>query len=242
MWGNIIGGGLSLIGGLLGGQSSSKAADTQAQAADRQMALQREMWEDNKRRSEPWYQAGKNALEKLIPELGYQNFGQAQFQADPGYQFRLAEGQRTIDNSAAARGGLQSGNALRAAAAYGQNLGSQEYGNAFNRYLQERSAKLNPLMQMSNIGQNAATGQANNNMNFANMNGQADMNKANAQAGGIMAGSDAMQKMIGGLGGQFQDWYSKQSPPGGAAKIYENGQYNPGFRQSSNKPSWWGNP
>lgn len=56
-----------------------------------------------------------------------------QMQQDPGYQFRLQEGQRALDMSAAARGTLRGGAQLKALQGYGQQLGSQEYQNAYNR-------------------------------------------------------------------------------------------------------------
>jgi hypothetical protein len=80
----------------------------------------------------------------------------SQFTQDPGYAFRLKEGQRALDASAAARGGLISGNALRAAQGYGQEMGSQEYQNAFNRYQAERQARLGPLQSLAGVGQTTA--------------------------------------------------------------------------------------
>jgi len=44
----------------------------------------------------------------------------------------------------------------RAAQQYGQNLGSQEYQNAFNRYQAERHAQLNPLQSRAGVGQTSA--------------------------------------------------------------------------------------
>lgn len=59
--------------------------------------------------------------------------------ADPGYQFRLDEGLRALNMSASARGTLKTGGALKDAENYGQNLGSQEYANVFNRDLTQQS-------------------------------------------------------------------------------------------------------
>ena len=67
------------------------------------------------------------------------NFTMADFQADPGYAFRLKEGMNAMNATAAARGGLISGNALKAGQQYGQEMGSQEYNNAFNRYNANRA-------------------------------------------------------------------------------------------------------
>src|SRR5262249_49173751 len=57
---------------------------------------------------------------------------------DPGYQFRLNEGMKALQNSAAASGGLLSGPTLKALTNYSQGAASQEYANAFNRFMQNR--------------------------------------------------------------------------------------------------------
>ena len=56
---------------------------------------------------------------------------------DPGYQARLAQGQQTLEQSAAARGTLRGGATLKALQDYGQQMASQEYQNAYARALQE---------------------------------------------------------------------------------------------------------
>ncbi len=71
-------------------------------------------------------------------ELASQQFN---FQADPGYAFRLAEGIKALEQSAAARGNLLSGTTGKALQRYGQGLASQEYSNAFNRFQTERAAR-----------------------------------------------------------------------------------------------------
>jgi hypothetical protein len=153
---------------------------------------------------EPFRQAGVNALPELVAASRYTPFGMEQFQADPGYGFRLKEGLRALENSAAARGGLLSGNAMRGITRYGQELGSQEFTNAFNRYQAERAARLNPLQSLAGMGQsNAATmaqqagayGQqmAQNAANMGNIRASGYMNTANALAGGIGQGLNYYQ-------------------------------------------------
>jgi hypothetical protein len=61
------------------------------------------------------------------------------FQADPGYQFRMQEGQKAIEGSAAARGTQLSGATMKALAKYGQNLASDEYGKAYDRFVDKRN-------------------------------------------------------------------------------------------------------
>jgi len=116
-------------------------------------------------------------VEGFDPNTLLDSFNTQQMEQDPGYAFRLSEGQKAIDRSAAARGGLQSGAALKAAAEYGQNMGSQEYGNAYNRFMTtqaaqaqnygnafnrfqtERANQLAPLQALQAVGQASAAQQ-----------------------------------------------------------------------------------
>jgi hypothetical protein len=137
--------------------ATTQAAETSAAGSRYATDVQREMFEKQMQLQEPWRRAGEQALNRLIPlATEYTPFGMQQFQQDPGYAFRLAEGQKRLERSAAARGGLISGNALRAAQQYGQEMGSQEYQNAFNRYQAEREARLNPLQSLAGVGQTGA--------------------------------------------------------------------------------------
>ena len=61
--------------------------------------------------------------------------GQDVLNADPGYQFRLDQGTGALQNSAAARGVLNTGGTLQDLINYGQGAASQEYGNAYARDL-----------------------------------------------------------------------------------------------------------
>ncbi len=139
---------------LIGSRASSKAASAQAEAARESGDVQREIFERQVELSQPYRAAGEQALNKLIPlATEYTPFGMQQFQADPGYAFRLSEGQKALERSAAARGNLLSGATGKALTRYGQEMGSQEYMNAFNRYQAERQARLNPLQSLAGVGQ-----------------------------------------------------------------------------------------
>ena len=63
--------------------------------------------------------------------------GQQLLAEDPGYQFRLDEGRKALERSAAAQGTLRSGATLKGLMDYGQNTASQEYQRAYNRRLKE---------------------------------------------------------------------------------------------------------
>lgn len=52
---------------------------------------------------------------------------------DPGYQFRVQQGLGALTNSQAAKGVVRSGMSLKDLIDYGQNAGSQEYQNVWNR-------------------------------------------------------------------------------------------------------------
>lgn len=182
---------------VIGGYASSRAAREQAKATDRATAAQERMFNRQVELQEPFRQAGVNALPELIEASRYTPFSMEQFQQDPGYAFRMREGLKALDRSAAARGGLLSGNQLRGVTQFGQELGSQEYTNAFNRYQAERAARLNPLQSLTGMGQSTAA-------NVAGQAGQLGQSMAgniigagNARASGYMGMANAL---TGGLG------------------------------------------
>lgn len=179
-----------------GGESGAvrEAASTTAAAADRAAQLQKEMFERQVALQEPWRQAGMTALNKLIPAATeYTPFGMAQFQADPGYAFRLAEGQKALERSAAARGGLLSGGTGKALTRYGQEMGSQEYQNAFNRYQAEREARLNPLQSLAGVGQTTANQLGTAGRTYGATVGDIGMGQAETSANALLAAQRARQ-------------------------------------------------
>ena len=183
---------------LIGSSASKKAASTQADAANRAADLQMQQFERQVELQEPWRQAGITALNKLTPlATEYTPFGMQQFQQDPGYAFRMQEGMKALERSAAARGGLLSGGMLKDAQRYGQDLASQEYMNAFNRYQAERNARLNPLQSLAGVGQTATNqlGQAGQTM--ASNVGQALGAAAQARASGYIGGANALSQGLG---------------------------------------------
>jgi len=83
-------------------------------------------------------------------------FGADKFKTDPSYAFRMAEGMKALERSAAARGGLLSGATMKGIQRYGQDLASMEYQNAFNRYQTERTNTLNPFQSLAGVAQTSA--------------------------------------------------------------------------------------
>jgi hypothetical protein len=182
---------------VIGGTMANKAARTQASAADRAAELQRQQFERQVELQAPFRDVGVRALPELEAASRYTPFSMSEFTADPGYGFRLTEGQKALDRQAAARGGLISGGALKAAQRYGQEMGSQEYTNAFNRYQTERQARLNPLQSLAGMAQTSTgqLGQAGQAM--ATGVGEAGAAAAQARASGYMGGANALSQGLG---------------------------------------------
>jgi hypothetical protein len=127
-------------------------------------------------------------------------FGAEQFQQDPGYAFRQAEGMKALERSAAARGGLLSGGTLKGIQRFGQDLASQEYGNAFNRYQVERAARLNPLQSLMGSGQSSAntlTGAAGQ---LGQGQAQSQLAAGQARASGYVGSANALGGALGSIG------------------------------------------
>ena len=207
----LIGGGLSAAGSIIGGSmasdASQNAADTQAASADRAAQLQNEQFNKQVELQAPFREAGLTAQNKLLDYMGLsagaggkyaKDFSMADYQADPGYAFRLSEGMKGLNATAAARGGLISGNALRAATQYGQDMGSQEYQNAFNRYQTNRSNQLNPLQSLMGSSQTATNAMGQAGQNYADQAGEAYMGAGNARASGYVGSANAWNQALGG--------------------------------------------
>jgi hypothetical protein len=194
----------SLASGYLGSRSAKKAADVQAQATQSAQDVQERMFNKQVELQEPFRQAGIGALNKLIPLSDYTKFGMDQFTQDPGYAFRLSEGMKALDRTAAARGGLLSGATLKGAQRYGQEMGSQEYMNAFNRYQTERNAQLNPLQSLAGVGQTATGALTNAYGAFGAQTGQNLQDIGSARASGYLGGQNALNQALGQFGQMYQ--------------------------------------
>ena len=251
-WGMVATGVAGLAGGLIASSgarqaastqadAATKAADVQSQSSDKALALQEKLYNQQVALQEPYRQAGLTGQNRLMELLGLggnagaagygqyaRDFGAADFQADPGYAFRLSEGQKALDRQAAARGGLISGGALKAATRYGQDMGSQEYQNAFSRYQTNRANQLQPLGNLMASGQAAASNQGTAAGNYGTSAGNLITGAGNAMAGGItgagqataagqMGSANSMANMLNTAASSYQrqnnfnDWLNSQN-------------------------------
>ena len=239
--GAIVGAGASLIGGAMASSAAGKAAKTQAKSADKATELQRQMYEEGVVRQQPFYEAGIAGQNRLMDLLGLSKnkgaagygsltkaFGMSDFEADPGYAFRMKEGLKGLDQQAAARGGLISGNALRGATAFGQQLGSQEYQNAYDRYQTNRANVLNPLQSLLGQGQSTANTLGSAGQTYASNAGTTMMAAGNARASGYTGSADAWNRALGGAAGTI------------VSGLNANQMYGGGYGAGSS--NWYGSP
>jgi hypothetical protein len=215
-WGFAIAAAGTVASGAMGASASKSAARTQAASAEADRRLQQEQYYDQVNRQEPFRQAGLQSVAELQRQFGLagdsasagygnllRDFSTADFQADPGYAFRLSEGLKGMDRQAAARGGLISGAALKAAQRYGQDVASNEYQNAYNRYNQNRSTRYNMLTGQQAVGQNATNAQTQAAGSYGQQAGQTLMDMGNARASGYMGQANAWSNALQGAGNAF---------------------------------------
>lgn len=102
----------------------------------------------------------------------YQNFDPSKVDVtqDPGYQFRLAQGEKALQNSAAANGTLMSGGFAKALTDYAQGDASQEYQNAFNRAFTTNQANNSGNLAATTENNQAATAVGALNLGYQNSN------------------------------------------------------------------------
>lgn len=202
---------------------TSNAAAAQKTAAEKAMDLQRQMWAQQRSDISPWREAGATTLAQLLQEMQSgafdRPFDASQLASDPGYQFRMAEGQKALERSAAARGMLASGGTMKGLNRYAQGYASDEFNNAYARHRGDLTDRFNRLAAISGVGQQAAqnlgqlgaqhSGQMSNLYGaLGNAQAAGAIGTANAVSGGMqtlgnlaMMGGMGMSGGFGGMGG-----------------------------------------
>lgn len=242
--GSLVGGIAGGVGSYLGGEATAaatkEAAKIAAEASKYGVDVQNAMFQKQIELQEPWRSTGMRALqaaEREQPLMPAAFTGAVDVTKDPGYAFRLSEGLKALNRSAAARGGMISGGALKAAERYGQDYASQEYGNAYQRALTEYNARVareatgyNRLAALAGVGQTAANTLSNaagtTGANVASTAMTGGSNAANA----ALAGGQAMGSMYQGIGSNLGYGFSKVNPKTGLS----------GWDEAVNTVSdWW---
>lgn len=109
----------------------------------------------------------------------------------PGYQFRLGEGMKALERSAASKGTLLTGGTLKGLTRFAQDYASGEYGQNYARLFGEQGARYNQLYGLSQLGLNAAGQSASGSSSYANQVGNLNTNQANTGSDLITGGANA---------------------------------------------------
>jgi hypothetical protein len=206
----------SAIGGLSQAYAGSRAAGAQVDAADRAAALQERNYNSMAARNQGAETLGnlaRNRYGELVGlgpntnAMGYgsavQPFDMSKFQADPGYEYRLAESQKAEDRIASRNRNLFGSAALANAQRNRQGMASQEFGNAYNRYRQNRQDQLDPLMYAMTGGTNATnatnTAMGNYGTNVGNLMSQAGQ----ATGAGYLGAGNSVNNLFSALNQQY---------------------------------------
>lgn len=152
-----------------------QAAKAQERSVREAMGLQRDIYGQSRDDQQPWMQAGQTSLADMMKMMG-PGYDSSQLANDPGYQFRMAEGQKAMERSAAARGGLASGGFAKGLARYSQGVASDEFGNRFSR-----------LAGISGMGQGSAQSLAGLGRGYADSMSSLYGAQGNARAAGKTA-------------------------------------------------------
>lgn len=213
-------------------EGAQDAADTQANAGNSAIAQTRAMYDQTRKDLNPWVTSGNTAnttLGSLFAPGGYLagsvgtkftpgTFGGVDMNADPGVQYRIDQANKGFEASAASRGRVLGGGAIKSLAELNQNLGSEEYGNAYTRQygafkdknaldletntannnldLTNQSNLFQRLFGISGQGLTAAQGQAGANTDFSRSLSDLITGIGNVRASGIIGSANAESKGI----------------------------------------------
>jgi len=144
--------------------------------------------------------AGSTAADQLKAGLAEggdfnRNFTAADFQSDPGYQFRLQQGIAAMQRSGAAAGGALGGSAAKDLMSFNSGLAAQDYQNAFQRFQDQNASRYSRLFGTAGLGETAATTQGNNTLGAAKYAGDTGLSgtttAGNFRVGGAQYAGDA---------------------------------------------------
>jgi hypothetical protein len=204
MGGSIIQSASAGLQAVVGNNAIDKANNAQINGQQNANNFMGQQYEKTQNYLSPYRSVGDTGTAGLQSQFsnGGQSFTMGDFNKDPGYQFRLQQGQQALDRASASKGLNLSGAALKSISDYNQGQASQEYQNAYNRFNTNQNNQFSRLSSMAGIGQNAANQSANySNQYGTNMaNGIGEI--GNLQAAGTMA--------------KYRNWQTQDSRAAGA--------------------------
>ena len=258
--GSIIGAGASLIGGAMSSKASSNAANIQAQTAQQQIELQKQIFDTQNAQLAPQRAVGYTALNtigSLLPGqytqydaegkpigtatgTGYltkefSNLDLNQYLA-PNYAWQLEQGKNALNNQLNVGGGLVGGNTLKAIQDYSLNFAGNAYQNAFNNFINQRGNIFNTLASIAGIGQSAQTASNTLATNYGTNVGNLATGGAAATAAGTVGAANAWSQGLGGAANQYQlyNFLNPSQTQGGYTA--QTSPYTPGYSSLANAP------
>lgn len=214
----VIGAGLG--GALISSSASRHAANTQANAANNSNATTLDMFNRMRTDLSPYMSAGTTSLAGLNTFMGInpdgtmnpnapgvKPFTPADLPSDPGYQFRMQQGQDAIMNQRSAMGGVLSGATLKDLTKFAQGTASDEFNQAWQRYMTGNATTFDRLFDITGMGENAAAGVGTAGLNTAGTISSNNAAAANANAAGTVGTANAI---TGSIGNMYQQWIMGQ--------------------------------
>jgi len=188
---------------VVGAVASNKAAKRQEKAGERAIVTQQGMFDETQENIAPYLKTGAEYAGKLS-DLGQTDYATRQFGPEdlkaglaPNYEWIKQQGLMAANNASSAQGGVAGTGGQRAAIDYAENLAGGAYQNAFLNFNNQRNSIFGNLRDIAGLGSNAAAGLGTISQNVgANIGGNMT-GIGNAQAGGIMGGSNAITGAIG---------------------------------------------
>lgn len=176
--------GAAVVGAGVSIYSANKAAGAAGRASQNSIQEQQREYDQARADQTPFRTAGVSALDQISKLYGLDSTDASgnvvkgsgksdfsSFTASPDYSFAQQQGQDAINRSAAARGGLLSGAAVKAGETYASGLASQNFNNYYNH-----------LAGIAGQGQAATNATQAAGTNMANANSSALMSAGNARA------------------------------------------------------------
>lgn len=226
--------GNAVVGAVASNDASRRGANAQRDAANNATAEQRRQFDLLYGDQQPFRESGQNAVRELAGLSGYDPTPSAEsVMNEPGYQFGLDQGRNAIQGTAAARGGLYSGNALRELTQFGGDYATTRFGQANDRRQQAFGNRWNRLAGLAGLGQTSVQQTGNAGQRFGMMAGDNMMGAANAQAASGMQRANIWGNAANQAGG-YMAWNSRRPPPSEGGSIWA-----PGYG-SGNDGGWTG--
>lgn len=158
---------------------------------------------------------------------GYDDIMARRFRADPGYQFRLQQGEKAINRGAAARGNVLSGATMQALGDFNSGLASQEYANFDAR--RNRDATQSFGMDSGIAGSLYDVG----------MNRQ--QNVLQGRTGNAAAAYDAVMNSVGNAYGRRVDYGNSLARLAGIGQTANQSMIGAGSNMANNVAGLYGN-